>query len=72
MTGEGRTAGLSVVNGEVRNFLISPRFDGLVIIRGNGELAIIDMSEVTEFGGTWEALREIRRNNSPHGWDGAR
>ena len=36
--------------------------------RLNHELAVIDMSEVTEFGGTWEALREIRGARSRGGF----
>ena len=36
--------------------------------RLNHELAVIDMSEVTEFEGTWEALREIRGARSRGGF----
>ncbi len=66
VTGEGRTAGLSVVNGEVRNFLISPRFDGLVIIRGNGELAIIDMDEGGRLPGEDRRIRPLRSLTDLH------
>lgn len=66
VTGEGRTSGLSVLDGKVRNFLISPKMDGLVIVRGDGTLAVLDLKRGSALPGTERTLRPLRSLSDFH------
>ncbi len=66
VTGEGRTAGLSVLDGTVKNFLISPKMDGLVVIRGDGTLAVLDLRRGSPLPGTERVLRPLRSLSDFH------
>ena len=66
VTADQRTAGLSVVDGEVRNFLLSPKMDGLVIVRGNGELAMLDMKRGGHLPDHERRIRPLRSLTDLH------
>jgi hypothetical protein len=66
VTAEGRTSGLSVLDGKVRNFLISPKMDGLVVVRGDGTLAVLDLKRGSALPGTERVLRPLRSLSDFH------
>ena len=66
VTAEGRTSGLSVLDGTVRNFLISPKMDGLVVIRGDGSLAVLDLKRGSPLPGTERVLQPLRSLSDLH------
>lgn len=66
VTAEGRTSGLSVLGGTVKNFLISPKMDGLVVVRGDGSLAVLDLKRGSALPGTERVLQPLRSLSDLH------
>jgi hypothetical protein len=66
VTAEGRTAGLSVLDGVVNNFLISPKMDGLVVVRGDGTLSVLDLKRGSPLPGTERNLQPLRSLSDFH------
>jgi hypothetical protein len=60
-TAARQTSGLAVVDGEVRNFLITPKADGLVIYEPKAGLHMLDMRRGGRLPGESVIIRPLRR-----------
>lgn len=61
VTAEGKTAGLSALDGHVDNFLISNKMEGLVVVDGLGRLTMLDMREGGRLPGLDSPLQPLER-----------
>lgn len=60
VTADGVTSGLSVVQGQVQNYLISHQMDGLVILHPSKGLTLLDMEVGGKLPGTQETIQPLR------------
>ena len=66
VTADDKTAGLSAVDGNIDNFLISNKMDGLVIIDDRGGLSMLDMRQGGRLPGQQAEIRPLERLDDLH------